>query len=176
MVKIKGTAKLFPPDEDSEIPILAQFADYLSPEVRAVTIDDDGLLARVSTDPEEDNTPFVAYLPISVVGSLANCLKIQYSDLQELERLGPGVDLSSYEDEFGIPHKVAFKFNPLDKPQRLQMAWDELNLLKSLPPHPNIVPFDRIVLEDVESHVIGFTTKYISGGTLNNTNMPFRFE
>ena len=81
MVKIKGTAKLFPPDEDLEIPILAQFADYLSPEVRAVTVNDDGLLAGVSTDPEEDNTPFVAYLPISIVRSLANCLKIQYSDL-----------------------------------------------------------------------------------------------
>lgn len=176
MVKIKGTAKLFPPDEDLEIPILEQFADYLSPEVRAVTVDDDRLLAGISTDPEEDDTPFVAYLPLSVVGSLANGRKIHYSDLQELDRLGPGVDLSSYEDEFGIPHKVAFKFNPLDKPQRLQMAWDELNLLKSLPPHPNIVPFDRIVLEDVESRVIGFTMKYISGGTLDNINVPFRFE
>ncbi|KAB8264377.1 kinase-like domain-containing protein [Aspergillus pseudonomiae] len=176
MVKVKGSAKLFPPDEDIEIPILAQFAGYLSPEVRTVTVDDDGLLAGVSTDPEEDDTPFVAYPPLSVAGSLADCPKIQYSDLQELDRLGPGVDLSSYKDEFGIPHKVAFKFNPLDKPQRLQMAWDELNLLKSLPPHPNIVPFDRIVLEDVESHVIGFTTKYIPGGTLDNTNVPFRFE
>ncbi|GAB1205055.1 hypothetical protein APSETT445_003722 [Aspergillus pseudonomiae] len=176
MVKVKGSAKLFPPDEDIEIPILAQFADYLSPEVRTVTVDDDGLLAGVSTDPEEDDTPFVAYLPLSVAGSLADCPKIQYSDLQELDRLGPGVNLSSYEDESGIPHKVAFKFNPLDKPQRLQMAWDELNLLKSLPPHPNIVPFDRIVLEEVESRVIGFTTKYIPGGTLDNTNVPFRFE
>lgn len=32
MVKVKGTAKLFPPDEDVEVPIFAQFADYLSPE------------------------------------------------------------------------------------------------------------------------------------------------
>ncbi|EIT82114.1 kinase-like domain-containing protein [Aspergillus flavus] len=176
MVKVKGAAKLFPPDEDREIPILAQFADYLSPEVCAVTVDDDGLLAGVSTDPKEDDTPFVAYLPISVVESLGDCRTVQYSKLQEVDRLGPGVGLLSYEDEYGIPHKVAFKFNPLDKPQRLQMAWDELNLLKSLPPHPNIVPFDRIVLEDVESRVIGFTTKYISGGTLDNINVPFRFE
>ena len=175
MVKIKGTARLFPPDEDIEIAIMAQFADDLSPEVRAITVDD-GLLAGVSTDPEEDDTTFVAYLPISIIGSLANCSKIQYSDLQELDRLGPGVDLSSYEDEFGVPHKVAFKFNPFNKPRRLQMAWDELNILNSLPPHPNIVPFDRIVLEDVESRVIGFTTKFISGGTLDNTNIPFRFE
>ncbi|RJE25759.1 STYKc [Aspergillus sclerotialis] len=176
MVKVKGTAKLFPPDEDVEVPILAQFADYLSAEVRAVIVDDDGLLTRISTDPEEDDTPFVAYLPISVAESLADCRTIQYSKLQELDRLGPGVDFSLYEDEFGIPHKVAFKFNPLNKPLRLQMAWNELNLLKSLPPHPNIVPFGRVVLEDVESRVIGFTTKYIPGRTLDNTNIPFRFE
>lgn len=176
MVKVKGTAKLFLPDEDIEVPILAQLADYLSPEVRAITVDDDGLLTGVSTDPEEDDTLFVAYLPFSIVGSLADCHAIQYSKLQELDRLGPGVDLSSYENESGIPQKVVFKFNPLEKPQRLQMAWDELNLLKSLPPHPNIVPFDRVVLEDVESRVIGFTMKYIPGGTLANLKVPFRFE
>lgn len=28
---------------------------------------------------------------------------------------------------------VAFKFNPIPKDRRLQMAWDELNFLKSLP-------------------------------------------
>jgi serine/threonine protein kinase len=164
------------PDEDAEIPILSQFADYLSLEVRAVTVNDDGLLTGISTDPNEDDTIFLAYLPFSITQSLSNCRVIRYSKLQELDRLGPGVDLSLYEDESGNPQKVAFKFNPIPKDRRLQMAWDELNLLKSLPPHPNIVPFDRVVLEDVESRVIGFTTKYIPGGTLENPTVPFRFE
>ncbi|KAJ5443048.1 hypothetical protein N7445_004799 [Penicillium cf. griseofulvum] len=142
-IKVKGTAKLFPPGEDSETSVLAQFADYLSPEVRAITVDDDGLLTGVSTDPEED----------------------------ELDRLGPGVDLSSYNGQ-----RVAFKFNPLDMPRRLQISWKEMNLLSKLPLHPNIILFDRIVLEDVESRVIGFTTKYIPGGTLADPKRPFRFE
>ncbi|OQE13758.1 hypothetical protein PENSTE_c046G00750 [Penicillium steckii] len=101
MIKIKGIAKLFPPDEDIEI------------------IDENGLLAGVSTDPEEDDTPFVAYPPISVVESLANCRRVQYSKLRELDRLVSGVDLVLYEDEFGIPYKVAFKFNLLDNSLRL---------------------------------------------------------
>ncbi|KAJ5223263.1 hypothetical protein N7468_007805 [Penicillium chermesinum] len=176
MVKVKGTAKLFLPDEDVEIPVSAHFADYLSPHVRAITVDDDGLLAGVSTDPEEDDTLFVAYLPFSSLESLTDCRTIQYSKLHELDRLSPGVDLSLYKDEFGIPQKVAFKFNPLAKPLRLQMAWDELNLFKRLPPHPNIVPFDRVVLEDVESRVIGFTTKYIPAENLADPKVPFRFE
>jgi serine/threonine protein kinase len=38
------------------------------------------------------------------------------------------------------------------------------------------MPLDRIVLEDQESRVIGFTTKYMPGGTLANPKIPFRFE
>ncbi|KAJ5386917.1 kinase-like domain-containing protein [Penicillium cosmopolitanum] len=75
--------------KDIEVPILAQFADYLSPEVRAVTVDEDGLLVGVSTDPEEDDTPCFAYIPLSAAGSLANYGTIQYSKLHELDPLGP---------------------------------------------------------------------------------------
>lgn len=79
MVKVKGTAKLFPPEEDRELSILARFADYLSPEVRAITVDDDGLLTGVSTNPEEDDTLFLAYIPFPLCGSLADCRTIQYT-------------------------------------------------------------------------------------------------
>ncbi|KAF4449672.1 hypothetical protein F53441_7072 [Fusarium austroafricanum] len=151
-------------------------APYPSPEVRAVTVDGQGLIVDVSTDPEQDDTWFIGYLPLSTTESLHDCRTVNYSKLQELDQLGPGVDLSAYADENGNPHKVAFKFNPIAKPRRLHMAWDELHLLKSLPPHENIVPFDRVVLEDVERRVIGFTTKYIPGGTLDGLKVPFRFE
>lgn len=114
LIKVKGTAKLFPPDEDIENSVLAQFADYLSPEVRAITVDDDGLLIRVSTDPGEDETFFIGYVPFSLCQSLAYCSTIHFSQLQELDRLGLGVDLSSYDSQ-----KVAFKFNPLGIPRRL---------------------------------------------------------
>ncbi|KOS42844.1 hypothetical protein ACN38_g6283 [Penicillium nordicum] len=172
-IKVKGTAKLFPPGEDVETSLLAQFADYLSPEVRAITVNDDGLLTGVSTDPEEDDTFFIGYLPLSLCQSLMGCSTVYFSQLQELDRLGPGVNLSSYDSQ-----RVAFKFNPLGMIRRLHMSWNEMNLLSKLPPHPNIIPFDRIVLEDVQSRVIGFTTKYIPGGTLADANpkRPFRFE
>ncbi|KAF7891363.1 uncharacterized protein EAF02_001688 [Botrytis sinoallii] len=176
MIKIKGTPKVFPIDKDKEVAILAQFADYLSPEVRAVEVDNDGLICGVSTDPEEDETVFIAYPPYSTIESLAGCRTIKHSQLQELDRLAPFVDLSSYKDENQNTRMVAFKFNVLEKPLRVRMAWNEINLLRSLPPHPNIVPFDSVVLEDVESRVIGFTTKYIPGGSLSNPKTPFRFE
>ncbi|CDM27358.1 unnamed protein product [Penicillium roqueforti FM164] len=81
MIKVKGTAKLFPPDGNIEPLILAPLADYLSPEVRAITVDDDGLLTEVSMDPGEDDTMFIAYPRLSLCGSLAGCRTIQYSKL-----------------------------------------------------------------------------------------------
>lgn len=81
MVKVKGTAKLFKPGEDVEIKVFAQFADYLSPAVHAITVDDNGLLTGVSTDLEEDETLFLAYLPFSMAKSLRYCPIIQYSKL-----------------------------------------------------------------------------------------------
>ncbi|KAJ8062784.1 hypothetical protein OCU04_008041 [Sclerotinia nivalis] len=176
MIKLKGTLKVLPPDENKGNLILAQFADYLSPEVRAVQLDDDGLICGVSQDSEEDERILVPYPPFSTVKSLAGCRTIKHSQLQELDRLAPFVDLSSYEDENQNTRTVAFKFNVLSKPLRLEMAWNEINLLKSLPPHPNLVPFDGVVLEDVESRVIGLTTKYIPGGSLGDSKIPFRFE
>ena len=176
MIKLKGTAKIFPPEEDKEVPILAPLADYLSQNVRAISIDDDALLSGVSTDPDKDDTMFVPHLLFSTIESLADSRTIQYSKLRELDRLRPGVDLSSYEDESGNAQTVVFKYNPIGKPRRLQMAWDELNAIKSLPLHPNILSLDRVVLDDVESRILGFTTEYIPGGTLENPKLAFRFE
>lgn len=35
----------------------------------------------------------------------------------------------------------------LYKAPRLQIEWEEPNILKSLPQHPNMVPFDRVILD-----------------------------
>ncbi|KAJ5740754.1 hypothetical protein N7493_000626 [Penicillium malachiteum] len=176
VVKIKGTAKLFKEDEDIELGVFAPLADYLSPEVRSITVNDDGLLIAVSNDLEEDDAPYVAYPAFALCESLSHCTKVQHSELQEVDRLGPFVDHVSYNDECGTPHKAVFKYNVMDKPLRLQMAWDEINILSLLPPHPNILPLDHIVVEGDESRVLGFTTRYIPGGTLANPKITFRFE
>ena len=42
-----------------------------------------------------------------------------------------------------------------------------MNLWIRLPKHPNIVPFDSIVVDELEGRFIGFTTVYIPGGTLD---------
>lgn len=73
MIKVKRSAKVLPLEENQECLILAQFADHLSPQVRSITVDDDGLLTEVSMDPKEDDTLFVAYLPFLMIKALPRC-------------------------------------------------------------------------------------------------------
>lgn len=61
--------------------------------------------------------------------------------------------------------------------QYAPMSWKELNLWMRLPRHPNVVPFDRIVVDELEGRVVGFTNSYIPGGNLEeNKSRVFRLE
>ncbi|KAJ5420535.1 hypothetical protein N7465_003054 [Penicillium sp. CMV-2018d] len=144
--KVKGTAKLFPPGEDVETSVLAQFADYLSPETRKKMIH-----SLLDISPYHSvNHSRIALLSISL----------------------------NFKNSIGLDQASTYGLNQAPTYYRTIMSWKEMNLLSKLPPHPNIIPFDRIVLEDVQSRVIGFTTKYIPGGTLADADpkRPFRFK
>ncbi|KAG8406396.1 hypothetical protein J3458_021229 [Metarhizium acridum] len=45
-----------------------------------------------------------------------------------------------------------------------------MSLWMRLPKHPNIVPFNSIVVDELEGRFVGFTTVYIPGGTLGENN------
>lgn len=46
-----------------------------------------------------------------------------------------------------------------------------------LPEHPNIVPFDRIIVDELENRCVGFTTTYILGGKLDaNKSRVFKIK
>lgn len=52
-----------------------------------------------------------------------------------------------------------------------------MNVWMRLPAHPSIVPFDRLVLDELRGHVVGFTSLYIPGGTLSeNKSRVFKLE
>ncbi|KAF2423730.1 hypothetical protein EJ08DRAFT_652608 [Tothia fuscella] len=174
---IKGLVKQFPPFEDKELPVIARHIDNLSPSVHTFAVDEDGLLVGVSTDEKDDFTWFIPYPRFFDVESLAGCRTVMYSKLTEIDRLGPGIDRCCYEDDNGLLRYVAFKYTCIEQIKRREMAWVELQTLKNLPPHANLLLLDRVVLEDVESRVIGFTTSFICGGTLeDNPTTLFRFE
>lgn len=58
-------------------------------------------------------------------------------------------------------------------------AWHETNCVSSIPPHPNIVPFDALVVALINTvdRVVGFTTRYVASGTLwENKDYVFKLK
>jgi serine/threonine protein kinase len=57
------------------------------------------------------------------------------------------------------------------------MSWKEMSLWMRLPYHPNIVPFDRVVVDELEGRVVGFTNAYVPRGSLEeNKSRVFRLD
>ncbi|KAI9833445.1 MAG: hypothetical protein M1819_003603 [Sarea resinae] len=167
------------PDEDEATNVMQKLIDSLGPEVSSFEISDDGTILSTSSDPEKDVTQAVLYPHYP--GYLDETETLTRSQLQEIDRLGPCADLVCHREKLDGSEKpeksklAVFKY-PLIWQHR-QKVWDELHIIKGLRAHPFVVPFDRIILDDVEKRVLGFTTAFVPGGDLeHNPSRPFRFS
>lgn len=142
---------------------LRRHIDNLRTDVHAIEVTGDGELVSVSSNPEDDQTICPYYPPLRHL-QLDKVETIPRSELRELDRLGPNVDLVLYQNR-----KAVFKYYL--HLQFVDTRWDEMNLWMHLSrKHPSIVPFDRIVVEQLDvlqDHIVGFTTLHIAGGTLD---------
>ncbi|EAQ90527.1 hypothetical protein CHGG_02462 [Chaetomium globosum CBS 148.51] len=95
------------------------------------------------------------------------------SDIAELDRLSPGVDLVSYA---GM-EKGVFKYAAYH-PNGFGDTWMEFQIQARLPKHPNILPVDCLVLdEQTGKRYIGYTAPFIEGGDLGtNKNRLFKLK
>ncbi|OBT72659.1 hypothetical protein VF21_08570 [Pseudogymnoascus sp. 05NY08] len=148
---IEGPVSLIPPDEDVDIDVLKRYIGQLGQTVQSITVDDKGLLVKVSSDPEDDRTLTTHYPRFATAPSLQNCLTVQLSQLTEEDRLGPRLDMVSYVDDSGTSKFAVFKYYMIY--QTRSWIWNELHLTKALPKHPNLLPFDRVVLSDAKPRV-----------------------
>ncbi|KAI9670485.1 MAG: hypothetical protein M1817_004352 [Caeruleum heppii] len=162
---------------DDAIRDLARHIDQLGPDVCAITVSDAGELVSVSTDPDDDVTLALHYAHLSE--PLDATETRTRSQLVEVDRVFPATDLVSLIDgadtrESPSERKVyVFKYAMVLQSQPFN--WDELHILKAVSGHPSIVPFGHIILDEVDSTVLGFTTAYIPGGTLEeNRSRPFQ--
>lgn len=152
--------------------------DTLDPDVFAISISEENELT-ISKDPEDDETQCPHYPALDdVLEAVEQMRTISRGQLREIERFGPNVDLTSYASPHsGEAKQVVFKYYFLDR--FLFSRWDELNIWMRLPSHPFIVPFDRLVVDELEGRdvVVGFTSAFISGGTVEeNTSRIFKLN
>lgn len=166
---------------------MGKHIDSLGPKVHRIEVSWEGelldpVLDSVSSIESDDETFCVHYPPLQELERPARVGVIARSELEELQRLVPNVDRVSYNADASLHNggkrenrEVVFKY--YFHKEYLHERWDELNLWIRLPPHPNIVPFDRLVVEELHGRqvVVGFTSLYIRGGTLHMTsNKPHR--
>ncbi len=69
-------------------------------------------------------------------------------------------------------------FKYLTNPDWIHSFFKELHIYMHLPPHPNRLPIDRVVLDEVRGdRVVGFTTPFVPNGDLkNNKSRPFKLK
>ncbi len=168
---------LAPPDADAKFVSTAvrNLIDTVSPNVVRLEIADDGSLLSSSTDPALDPSLFPFYPPRTDFPWDAETIDRGF--LIEVGRLGKQVDLVRYSPRPGVMSDVVFKYN-LDAGNVARM-WHEANCVMRIPSHPNIVPFDALVLDAVDNRyrVVGFTTRYVPGGTLqDNPSRLFKLK
>ncbi|KAM7190928.1 hypothetical protein V8F33_009161 [Rhypophila sp. PSN 637] len=154
---------------------LAKFISDLDVDVVQVKISKKGKLLSTSSEPWNDSyiTPF--YPRRSQFPRRINT--IRRSDLTEIDRFGVQVDLVTYDPALGQTKNVVFKY--YFTTNNVAGFWHEINCVMRMPKHPNIVPFDGLVVDRVagEDRVVGFTTRYIEGGTLDaNKGRVFKLK
>ncbi|KAI1461297.1 hypothetical protein F4805DRAFT_413543 [Annulohypoxylon moriforme] len=163
-------------DDNIAIEHFRLHGNQLSPGIYEINVSNTGEIISTSTDPEDDQN-FCVHYPFLHEMSLPEGIQtVRRDELEELDRLGPMTDLVAYPPcAGGTAKKVVFKYHFVF--QRAEMTWIEMNLWMRLPHHPNIVPFDRIVVDELEGRVVGFTNLYVPGGTLEeNKSRVFRLE
>ncbi|RWA05819.1 hypothetical protein EKO27_g9282 [Xylaria grammica] len=163
-------------DDNAAIQHFRRYSSQLPLNVYRIHLSDAGEIISMYTDVENDRTCCVHYPLLSEISVPEGVLTVRRDELEELDRLGPDADLVSYPPCSGTSAtRVVFKYYFLW--QYAHMSWKEMNLWMRLPRHPNIVPFDKIVLDELEGRVVGFTNSYIPGGSLEeNKSRVFKLE
>jgi len=156
---------------------VAKFIEQLPADVVQVKLDRAGDLVSTSSDFNDDRAWIPFYPPRTDFPRRVPTIRRR--DLTEVDRLGLQVDLTTYPDPSrpGETRKVVFKYYVTEN--SVVTWWHEANCVLRMPSHPNIVPFDALVVDRIDhiDCVVGFTTRYIPGGTLHeNDNRVFKLK
>lgn len=159
---------------------LREHIDDLDTDVLGIRFSDPEGPISVSTEQVDDVTWYANCHPLSALSLPFPVKTIGFNNLTELDRMGPQVDLVTYPAKPTVDGtantKSAFKYWFMAN--GMFRKWYELQCWARLPrDHPHIVPFDAVVLDHVRGGIVGFTSVYIPGGTLKDTDAtvrPFR--
>ncbi|KAK4033095.1 hypothetical protein C8A01DRAFT_50259 [Parachaetomium inaequale] len=121
-----------------------------------VDISGDGTILSTSADPKDDRVEVPFYPPRACFPS--SVATARRSELTEVDRLNCDEDLVTYSPSPGETRKVVMR--SYFKASAGPGWWHETNCIMRIPRHPNIVPFDALVIDTVGGvdRAVGFTT------------------
>ncbi|KAH8753861.1 hypothetical protein F5883DRAFT_574341 [Diaporthe sp. PMI_573] len=157
---------------------LAEHIDDIPSDVTRIEVGEHGELLKSMADPDEDQTKIPFYPSRSDYPKQVP--QIRRERLVEISRMGVQVDLCEYASTPGAglpPQQVAFKYYINEG--NMAAIWDEGNCLLRMPKHSNIISFQSLIIDHIEGQdkVVGFTTPFIPGGTIdNNVSRPFKLK
>ena len=155
---------------------LALHIDDLAADVVLIEVGNEGELIKCVSDIDKDKTRVPSYFPIQAYAGTPPFYHRR--ELVELDRMGVQVDQVVHKANLGDEsRRLAFKY--YFSPTNGALMWHEINCLMRIPPHPNIVPFDRLVVDSIDGRdvVVGYTTPFVPGGTLyHNPHRVFKLK
>ena len=157
-------------DEDFIYEALSKFIDTIPSDVTQVELDEQGVPVATSSNPR-DNHSWVPFYPLRTEFP-RHIATLRREDLTEVDRLGLQVDLVTYSppSQPAETRRAVFKYYITEG--SVALWWHEANCVMRIPPHPNIVPFDALIVDSIDAvdRVVGFTTRYIAGSTLQEND------
>ena len=155
-------------DEEFVYEALGKLIDTLPPDVAEVELDEQGELVSTSSNPSHTRS-WVPFYPLRTEFP-RRATTLRRRDLNEVDRLGVQVDLVTYSPQPGETKQAVFKYYITEA--NVATWWHEANCVMRMPPHPNIVPFDALVVDSIDAvdRVVGFTTRYVPGYTLKEND------
>jgi Protein tyrosine and serine/threonine kinase len=172
-IAIRGSEETIP-DEISASALLDECADDLLPECVLVEISDDGEWLSFSSKDTDDYGQLCHYPRFDDQPDDVRVDIVKRSELREERRMYWIADIVSYIHGNDFDHLAVFKIAVHQS--QLDMMWNDAHVMRALRNHPSIVPFEKFVVDDKDHWLIGYTTKFIPGGTLEENHSFTHFR
>lgn len=156
------------PNHDCAAAILNECADDLLPDDVIIKVSDDGEWLSFSNKDKDDHGRFFQYPRFDDQPDDIKVNIVKRSDLREEKRMYWLADIVSYINENDTGHLAVFKIAVHHS--QLGMMWNEAHVMRALRGHPSIFSFENFVVDDTDHRLVGWTSKFIPGGTLDDNH------
>jgi hypothetical protein len=154
-VAVSGTEEVLPTFKYA-VDVLNECADDLLPDDVMIKVSEDGDFLTFSNNHDDDQADDIK---LDV---------LKRSDVREEKRMYWLADIVSYINGDDAYHLAVFKIAVHSS--QLGRMWNDAHIMRALKGHPSIVPFEKFVVDDTEQRLVGWTSSFIPGGTLEDNH------